>query len=248
MKARTVLIGFIAGLCIILLIPALILCFLVQYRTPILAAGKGFVALAGKIAGVKVTVSGLSRIPPHSQYIFMSNHQSFLDGPLLFRAVPGWARVILKKEVFRFPVLGQGMRFIGFISVDRKGLKGGRRSLDRAADLMARKRYSYIIFPEGTRSRDGALQPFKRGGFFLALKTGTPVIPVTIRGTFPLMPRGSFFIRKGAVRITFHPPVPVKGPGVDNLPSLSEAVRSAIASGLEGKENATWISGKKPEN
>ncbi len=235
-------------LCVLILTPVLVLCFLLQYSAPILAAGKGFVTLAGKIAGLKVMISGRAWVKPRTQYIFMSNHQSFLDGPLLFWAVPGLARVILKKEVFRIPIVGLGMRFAGFIPVDRKGLKGGRRSLDRAAELMARKGYSFIVFPEGTRSRDGRLQPLKRGGFFLAVRTGAPVIPVTICGTFPLMPRGSFFIRKGAVQITFHPPIPVGGLGIDNLPSLSEAVRNAIASGLEDKESASWISDKKPES
>jgi 1-acyl-sn-glycerol-3-phosphate acyltransferase len=232
-KIRTLFVGLIAIICILVLIPVLILCFILRWRAPILAAGKGFIVLAGKIVGLRVEVTGRENIPGRGPCLYMANHQSFLDGPLLFWAVPGAARVILKREIFRLPIVGLGMLFVGFISVDRKGLKSGRRSLDQAAALMAKRKYSYIVFPEGTRTRDGRLQPFRRGGFFLALNTGVSVVPVTIRGTFPLMPRGSFFIRKGEVRITFHPPVAAQGLGSDDLPSLSEAVRKAIASGFE---------------
>ncbi len=236
MNIRTILVGVLAVLIILLIVPVLLLCWIFHYPVPILLAGKGFVFTAQRILGLRVRVSGLENVPPGRQYIYMANHQSFLDGPLVYWAVPGFARVILKREVFRVPILGQGMRMVGFVPVDRKGLKSGRRSLDQAAANMARRGLSYLVFPEGTRSRDGNLQPFKRGGFFLALQAGVPVVPISVRGTYALMPRGQVFIRKGPVDIIFHPPIPVGGVSVGSLSALSDAVRAAVAADLEAKE------------
>jgi 1-acyl-sn-glycerol-3-phosphate acyltransferase len=162
----------------------------------------------------------------------MSNHLSFLDGPLLFLLIPQSIRVILKKEVFRIPVVGQGMRFVGFVPVDRKGVRGGKKSIDRAAQLMRERGYSYLMFPEGTRSRDGRTQAFKRGGFFLALESGAAVAPITIRGTYELMPRGTIFARRGKIDVLFHPPVPVKGYDQNNMQTLIDKVKGIIVSGL----------------
>ena len=141
----------------------------------------------------------------------MPNHLSFLDGPLVMMLIPGAARVILKRSVLRLPIVGLGMRHVGFVPVDRKGAAGGKRSIARAAALMRDRGYSFLIFPEGTRSRDGNLRAFRRGGFFLALESGAPIVPVTIRGTFELMPKGQWFARRGTVRVAFHEPVPVTG-------------------------------------
>jgi 1-acyl-sn-glycerol-3-phosphate acyltransferase len=246
-KIRTIVVGGLAVLCLLILSPVLLVCWFVRFPLPILLAGKGFVVLAQGILGLRVEISGREKIRPGGQYIYMANHQSFLDGPLVYWAVPGFVRVILKREVFRVPILGQGMLLAGFVPVDRKGLRGGRRSLDRAAANMARRKFSYLVFPEGTRTRDGNLQPFKRGGFFLALEAGVPIVPITVRGTYPLMPRGRPFVRKGPVDIIFHPPIPLDGFSVESLPGLIEAVRAAIASDLEAKEQPPWTSAKKAE-
>jgi 1-acyl-sn-glycerol-3-phosphate acyltransferase len=157
---------------------------------------------------------------------------SFLDGPLLFLVIPQAIRVILKKEVFRIPVVGQGMRFVGFVPVDRKRVRGGKKSIERAARLMRERGYSYLIFPEGTRSRDGLIQAFKRGGFFLALESGAAIVPITIRGTYELMPRGTIFPRRGKVDVLFHRPVPVASFDPHTMQTLIDNVREAIVSGL----------------
>src|SRR4030065_1329568 len=117
-----------------------------------------------RILGIDVEVSGLERITPKTAYVFMPNHMSFLDGPLVMMLIPGAARVILKKSVLRLPLRALGMRHVGFVPVDRKGAEGGKRSIARAAALMRGRGCSFLIFPEGTRSRDGNLQPFRRGG------------------------------------------------------------------------------------
>ncbi len=163
----------------------------------------------------------------------MSNHVSIIDGPLLFMLNPQSLRVIIKKEAFRIPIISQAMRQIGFIPVDRKRLKGGKESIDRASRMIREKGFSFLIFPEGTRSRDGEVQPFKRGGVLLALNSQADIIPVTIKGTYEMMPKGSFFIKKGTVRVICHQPVSVEGFNLQNRSLLVDKVRDFIKAGLD---------------
>jgi 1-acyl-sn-glycerol-3-phosphate acyltransferase len=162
----------------------------------------------------------------------MPNHLSFLDGPLLFLVIPKPVRVILKKEIFKIPVIGMAMKNVEFVPVDRKGIRGGKISIDSAARLIKEKGYSFLIFPEGTRSLDGELQKFRRGGFFLAADSQTPIVPVTIRGTFKIMPKGAAFVKRGLIKIIFHPPVLVDGFDKSNMPELMESARNTIQLGL----------------
>jgi 1-acyl-sn-glycerol-3-phosphate acyltransferase len=225
---RTVILVFVFAVIVVVLTPFIVFCCLAGLREPLLAVGLWAARLGRRILGIKVDISGLERIEPRTAYVFMPNHLSFLDGPLVMTVIPGGVRVILKKSILRFPIIGQGMRIIGFVPVDRKGAEGGKKSIARAAGLMRARGYSYLIFPEGTRSRDGNPGPFRRGGFFLALETGAPIVPVTIRGTFELMPKGQWFARKGTVRVAFHEPVPVRNRTVENMAGLMEQVREAI--------------------
>jgi 1-acyl-sn-glycerol-3-phosphate acyltransferase len=188
------------------------------------------------VLGIQVEVKGVDVVKKNEPYLFMSNHLSFLDGPLLYFLIPQPVRVILKKEIFRIPVIGLGMRQVGFVPVDRKGIRGGKKSIDHAARLMKEKGYSFLIFPEGTRSRDGKIQKFRRGGFFLALASQTAIVPVSIQGTYELMPKGNFFVKRGKIRILFHPPVSVRENLKQDLPVLMERVRSVIQSGLAESE------------
>jgi 1-acyl-sn-glycerol-3-phosphate acyltransferase len=165
--------------------------------------------------------------------IIMANHLSFLDGPLLFMLLPQPVRVIMKKGIGRIPVLGPGMRFVGFLTVDRTGAREGKARIELAARLMRERGYSFLIFPEGTRSGDGDLGPFRRGGFFLALESGAPIVPVAIRGTYEMMPRGRWYVGKGRIRVDVLAPVPSAGTTVETMPELMEKVRSAITAGLE---------------
>lgn len=229
---RIILLVPIYFVLIIVLAVLLLIFWLFGLREPPLRFGKWAVSLAPGILGIKVKITGREAIDKRTPHIFMSNHLSFIDGPLLFLLIPQSIRVILKKEVFRIPVVGQGMRFVGFIPVDRKRAQGGKKSIDRAARLMRERGYSYLIFPEGTRTRDGRTQPFRRGGFFLALLSGADIVPITLRGTFELMPRGTIFPRAGNVDVLFHPPVPVKGYDRLNIQTLVDKVRDIILSGL----------------
>jgi 1-acyl-sn-glycerol-3-phosphate acyltransferase len=215
---------------VILITPFIVFCMLTGMRDPLIAVGQWAMRVSGRVLGIKVEVSGLGRFDPRTALIFMPNHISFLDGPLLEMLIPGAARVVLKKSILRIPIVGLGMRFVGFVPVDRKGVKGGKRSIAKAVKMVKEQGYSFLIFPEGTRSRDGKLQRFRRGGFFLALETGAPIVPVTIRGTFELMPKGQKFARKGSVQVAFHDPIPTGGQAMETMAGLMEKVKEAILS------------------
>jgi 1-acyl-sn-glycerol-3-phosphate acyltransferase len=215
---------------VVLITPFILICMLAGVRDPLVAVGLWTMRVSRRVLGIKVEASGLDGFDRRKAHIFMPNHVSFLDGPLVMTLIPGTARVILKKSVLRIPVVGVGMRFVGFVPVDRKGAEGGKKSIARAACLMRERGYSFLIFPEGTRSREGRLQAFRRGGFFLALESGAPIVPVTIRGTRELMPKGQWFARKGKVEVVFHDPIPVTGYTPGTMPDLMERVREKILS------------------
>ncbi len=229
-RVRTVLVFLLIVLVIVGAIPLFLFCALARAREPLIVYGKGALRAAGFMLGIRIRVEGLERFGRKTAYVFMSNHLSLLDGPLLVMVIPQRIRVIMKKTIFRIPVGGAAMRFVGFVPVDRKKTSGGRKSIDEAAALMRERGYSFLIFPEGTRSRDGKMLPLRRGGFFLAVESGAPVVPVSIRGTFELMPKGQWHSRKGNVRVVFHDPVPVAGIQPGAMPGLMEKVRDAIAS------------------
>jgi len=217
---------------LILIAPFVLLCMISGMREPIIAIGKWAMRVSEAVLGVKVEVSGIERFDHKAPYVFMPNHLSFLDGPMMAMLIPQNVRVIVKKSVFAIPVLGWAMLHVGFVPVDRKGESGGKKSIEKAARLMKEKGYSFMIYPEGTRSLDGKLKRLRRGGFFLAIAGGAPIVPVTIRGTFELMPKGRFGAKRGTVSVVFHPPVPVEGYSVGDMEGLIEKVRAAVSSGL----------------
>jgi len=215
----------------LLAIPILVVCALFGLRDAFLAYGTWMMRVGRSILGIDIETAGRDRLDRGTPYIFMANHQSFLDAPLLMTVLDRPARVIVKRFVFRIPVLGLGMRFAGYVPLDKEGAGAGRRSIARAARLIREKGYSFLVFPEGTRSWDGKALPLRRGGFFLALETGAPIVPVSIRGTHDLMPRGKRLIRKGTVRIVFGEPIGVDGYTPETMPELMERVRTAISGG-----------------
>jgi len=229
---RTIILFLIYVVIVICLTPFLLICYPLKIRRPFIAAGKAAMWLGQKVLGLKLAVSGIEKIDRKSTYLFMANHQSFLDGPMLFMLIPQPVRVILKKEVYRIPVVGWGMHLVEFVPVDRKGIRGGRKSISRASRLMREKGYSFLIFPEGTRSLDGKLQAFRRGGFFMAIESQAAIVPIAIRGTFGLMPKRSFFVRRGKIEVAFQSPVSVQGYTTANMDQLIEKVRGIIQAAL----------------
>ena len=231
---RTILVLlFISIVAIAVLIPLILISWIFRFPQIIIFGGRFAILICQKIAGIQLEVHGLEKIKKKTSYLFMSNHMSIVDGPLLFRLIPISVRVLPKKEVFRIPILGLAMKQIGFVPVDRRGLKGGKKSIDMATRLMKEKKFSFLIFPEGTRSRDGSLQSFKRGGFFLAVNSQVPIIPISLKGTFEILPKKSFFMKKGKIRIIFHDPVQVSGYTKKTLTDLSNKIHGIIQFGLE---------------
>jgi 1-acyl-sn-glycerol-3-phosphate acyltransferase len=225
---RTIALVFLYVVIIILVTPIILACMAIGLRGPLVAIGRWVMAMSRAVLGIRVEVDGREHIPRGRPAVFMANHLSFLDGPLLFLILPQPVRVILKKSIFRIPIVGLGMRFVGFVPVDRKGKDGGKKSILRAARMMRERGYSFFMFPEGTRSRDGRLLAFRRGGFFLALEAQAPIVPVVIRGSFEIMPKGRFFVRRGTVRVKFLEPVPTEGLGPKDLDALRDNVREKI--------------------
>jgi 1-acyl-sn-glycerol-3-phosphate acyltransferase len=239
---RIIIVAIIFSIFLLCSVPLVILCFLLQWRAPIYFLGKKALNLARLILGIEVEIVGRQTQDLKKAHIYMANHLSLLDGPILVWLITQPVRVLLKQEVFRFPILGQIMRFAGFVPVDRKGLKSGKKSIDKAIQLIKHKGYSYLIFPEGTRSKDGKIQAFRRGGFFLAINSRASIVPISISGSFELMPKGSLAVKKGKIRIIFHPEISVLGMDTNSLPLLMEKVRDAVVSGLRMPNSETLFS------
>jgi len=229
---RNILAGLVLTILNLLAVPVLLVCAVFGLRDAFLAYGVWMMRVGMLILGVRLEVTGRDRLDPKTPYVFMSNHLSFLDAPLLVTVVGRPVRFIVKRFVFRFPVLGPGMRFAGYVPLDKEGVGEGRKRIARAVELIRTRGYSFLIYPEGTRSWEGTLLPFRRGGFFLALDAAVAIVPVSIQGTYELMPRGTKRVRKGKVRIVFHEPIDISAYNVETMPALMERVRAAIASAL----------------
>ncbi len=182
-----------------------------------------------RIAGVKVVAEGKEKLDRSRSYIFMCNHVSNLDAPIVVPMLPGRTTVLVKKELFRVPIFGWAMRMASLIPVDRSNRESAIASVDKAVEVM-KSGLHMTIFPEGTRSPDGRLLPFKKGPFHLALETGMPIVPVTVLDTLEMMPKGGVRIRAGTARVVFHDPIePAQFKDRDQL---IEAVHASIADSL----------------
>ena len=181
------------------------------------------------LAGVRVQILGLEKIDRSRSYIYMSNHVSNIDPPLMLPLIPGRTSVMVKKELFSYPLLGKIMQLGALVPVDRKNRDAGISAV-RAATEVVKRGTTMTIYVEGKRSFDGRLLPFKKGPFYLAEACNVPVVPVTISGTHYVMPKGRFAIKPGKVEVIFHDPIePTDFGGRD---CLMEKVRRAIDSGL----------------
>ncbi len=183
-------------------------------------------------ARVKVTVKNPANIDPSRSYIYMSNHQSNFDIPVLLAYLPVQFRWLAKVELFRIPIFGFAMQRAGYISIDRSNRKAAILSLRRAAEII-RGGVSVMIFPEGTRSRDGNIRPFKSGGFILAIDSGAPIVPVIIHGTFPIMPKDRLRIWPGNVVLEIEKPVETSSYSRSGKAELLEKVRQIITESHE---------------
>ena len=183
-------------------------------------------------ARIKVTVKNPANLDPNRSYIYMSNHQSNFDIPVLLAYLPVQFRWLAKVELFRIPIFGFAMQRAGYISIDRSNRKSAILSLRRAAEII-RGGVSVLIFPEGTRSLDGNIRPFKSGGFILAIDSGVPIVPVIIHGTWPIMSKDRLRIRPGNVVLEIEKPVETSPYSRSDKAELMEKVRQIITESHE---------------
>jgi 1-acyl-sn-glycerol-3-phosphate acyltransferase len=197
---------------------------------PVYRWAMGVVRIGLRLARIRVEATWDSPPDPACHYIFLSNHISNLDPPVLFPLLPGRASAFIKRSLMKIPVLGFGMSLGDFIPVDRDGRVESAAESVRAAAKVLASGVHILSFVEGTRSRDGRLQPFKKGPFFLAMETGATVIPVSIHGTETMMKKGSMKIYPGTAQVRFHAPLDPRS--YSTREDLLDAVRASIASGL----------------
>jgi 1-acyl-sn-glycerol-3-phosphate acyltransferase len=184
------------------------------------------------VGGVRVTIQGLQHLPPDRSCIFMANHQSNFDIPVLLGCLPAQFRWLAKAELFKIPVFGAAMKGCGYISIDRSDRKRAFASLARAAETI-RAGTSVMIFPEGTRSVDGRIKDFKKGGFVLSVDAGVPIIPILLQGTFEIMPKGRLTIRRHPVTMTICAPIETADYTRKTKNQLIERVRTTMLTQFE---------------
>jgi 1-acyl-sn-glycerol-3-phosphate acyltransferase len=195
------------------------------------------------VPGVKVEITMRTPLDPARPYVLMPNHASMVDIWAMFVAVPVRFRFIAKKQLGAIPLFGWAMRAGRFIFIDRQNAASARRSIDEAARRI-KSGQSVVIFPEGTRTRDGRLGAFKKGGFHLAIDSGVEIVPVAIRGSGAVMPPGSPLIRAGTVRLELDDPIPTAGLGTADREALIARVRSRIAAMLGEAETTANASSR----
>jgi 1-acyl-sn-glycerol-3-phosphate acyltransferase len=181
--------------------------------------------------GVTVDATGLERLEPGRTYIFVSNHQSIYDIPVIFWSVPWQLRIIAKASLGSFPFLGWHLRRTGHLLVDRK--RPDRGGILRKWRALVGEGLSLIIFPEGTRSVDGTVAPFKAGSFLLAIEAQLPIVPIAVDGTRFVMKKGRLMTCPGHVRLQVHPPVETAGLNPHAARDLAERIRATVAGAVE---------------
>lgn len=184
------------------------------------------------LSGVSVSLEGEDRIDKNQPYIVMANHQSHYDVFALMGLIPLQLRWIIKMELRKIPLFGYACEKVGYIFIDRGNHEKAMQSL-KAAGEKIRAGASVIFFPEGTRSVDGTLRTFKKGGFVIALEARVPILPVTVLGGKEILPKGSLRIVPGEMKLIIHDPIPVDGYTYDTKEQLMERVRTAIEADLE---------------
>jgi 1-acyl-sn-glycerol-3-phosphate acyltransferase len=188
-------------------------------------------------SGVRVMVKGTEKLDAGRSYIYMSNHQSNFDIPVLLGRLPVQFRWLAKAELFKIPIFGRGMQGCGYISIDRSNRKSAFKSLAKAAGTI-REGTSVLIFPEGTRTRDGHIKNFKKGGFVLAVDAGVPIVPIIIRGTYSIMPRTRWQIQPGPVVMEIHRPIETSDYERKTKDDLMERVRNAMIGYFEAGQES----------
>jgi len=182
------------------------------------------------LGGARVRVEGLDNVPP-GVCIFVANHTSNSDPPAIVVAIPKRVSVLAKKEVFRLPILATAFRLAGIVPVDRGAHDSAAASVDKAIQSL-KSGLSFLVYPEGTRSSDGRLLPFKKGTFLMAIEAGVPIVPVSVVGAHKIMRKGEWAIHPGEIVVKFHPLVDASRYTLEQRGELLERVQAAVAAGL----------------
>lgn len=228
---RTVALVTFLGLAVVFVLPWFILwSWLTKNPDAMYFTAMRAVRLGTRMAGIRVRVEGLERIPS-GICIFVANHTSYVDPLAFVPAIPRRVSILLKKELFRVPILAAAMRGAQFISVDRGDPDAAAESVDRAIELLKRG-VSFAIYPEGTRSRDGRMRPFKRGAFVMAIQSGVPIMPVSISGAQHLLRKGDWTVHPGDVLVHFGEPIETSQCTMERRGELLHRAEAAVAAAL----------------
>lgn len=208
------------------MITLIISLFVKDKHRPFLTAARLWAKFIGLFSGVRVAVSGLENVPLDKPAILVCNHQGAADIPILLACLPVNFRFAIKKELFKIPIFGWYLGRAGYFSVDREVILSAYKTLEKIVEII-KSGESVLIFPEGTRSRDGTLGKFKRGSLMAALKSGSPIIPIAISGSYNIMPRGTYLIKPTPVKFSVGKPIYIKNE--EEYDAKVEEVRTAIA-------------------
>ena len=227
---RTLAAALMSALAILCLLPWLIAWTAITGNPDFMySMSMKFVRIGLRIAGIRFRVYGLENIPARA-CVFACNHASNADGPVVVLAIPRRVGILIKREVFRIPILGFGMRQAGFVPVDRRAREGSV-NLDEVAKLL-QSGVPLLIFAEGTRSPDGRLRSFKKGAALMAIHAGAPIVPIAIAGTPRIMPKGDWRVHPGEVTVRFCPPIDASQYTIEQRAELVERMQAAVAAAL----------------
>ena len=232
--AQLVLLGILT---LVIGVPAIVLALLLPGKALkgklFLVVSKTYARIALWFFRVKVVGRGLANIDPGKPYVFMSNHASHADSPALAIVIPHPLHWVFKKELAKIPVFGWVLLACGQVMVDRSAPDKSKAAMEEALSGLSGNN-SVMIYPEGTRSRDGNLQPFKKGGFWMALQVGLPIVPVRVSGSRDIVAADTLRVRPGIITVEVFPPIETRGKPPSDIPDLMNRVREAMLSGTTG--------------
>jgi len=210
----------------------ILLCLLLPGGVALMPVARFWSWLVLKTYRVRWCASFHPDFDPSHPSVYMANHQSLFDVPAVVLAIPSDFRIIAKRELLFIPIFGWALWLAGFVFIDRRDREKAVRKLEQTVRAIRRGR-SILVFAEGTRSPDGRLLPFKKGGFILALQAGVPIVPVSIRGGREILPKSSLRAKPGRIEVIFGAPVSTSSYSLENKDALIAAVRNRIAAALE---------------